>query len=304
MPRLCEVSFHNGKLTLRQRFLSEVLYMDHAFEPLATELKMAKSQGADLDSTVAFVDSLPETPTWSQIADFVVAAENPQEALLDVLALMREFPRQKFFMNLSDLEKKLYFTYTEEDVIARKDGYLQDASFTALQNTYASVLSDAITRYSNLELTQNGSDFLMETGEPLTIAGQYADSGLTDADTKLAFICSEKAFLCVETLHIPSIQNVPRVKKYTEKNLKSLTEKGIFYTLCLITRMPDGRPAVVYFTSGNIFTVCEISEDQYAEWMGQTEYVSIISDELSKTDFLYYRDKFADGMYDAYYFVH
>lgn len=300
LPRAESVSVSDGKLIIRQRFINDfVKGLNDIYEPIAAEIAANTPGGVPSDATAAFFAK--GAPSDDEMFAYVASAHDSAAAFRDVLAMMRDYPRQKAIGMMTAYEKLYLFPYELNDVLAVRDAYLQSDCFAGAQQRYAAVLDDIVSRYQSLGFTLNGSEFLSgDSLTPLSFEAEYPQSGLSDADTRLCFMSSFAAWLGTDTLGMPNIDDVPREKRY---KINTPLTKSMYYALALVTRLPDGTPAVVYYTAPGIFTECEISEEEYAEFMSAKGYVLIMTDQLQKPAYIYLRDAYAEGMKEAYYFV-
>lgn len=300
MPRLKTLTVSDGKVTIAQTLYAEYLeYYEAPYEPIAVEIAANTPDGAVEDTTVELFKAGAVEP--ADVCADIASSDDPEGTLRDVLALMRDTPREKFLSELKEYEKKYFFSYTLEDILLKRDEYLENECFSAVQRKYDAVLTDLMSRYASLSLILDGETFLDAVSQsPLSFETDYPESGLSDDDTRLCFMQSYAAWLGTDTLGMPNINDVPKVKKY---KLKDPLQPGMYYSLCLMTRLPDGTPAVIYHTAGGIFTECGIDEDTYAENMASEGYVLFETDGLEKPDTVYLREAKRPDMRDAYYFL-
>lgn len=300
MPRVKTVTVSDDKITIRQDFYAGYLdHFDAPYEPIAVEIAANTPGGAVTDPTIELFRMGERKP--SSVTAYIASSADPATALRDVLALMRDTPRDRFLSSLKDYEKTYIFPYTEEDILLKRNAWLSDDCFRAAQNKYDTVLSDMMERYASLSFALDGKAFIStDANIVLSFEAEYPDSGLTDDDTKLCFMQSYAAWLGADTLGMPNIDDVPKAGKY---KVKDPLAKSMYYTLCLMTRLPDGTPALIYHTAGGIFTECEIDERTYSQGMADQGYVLFETDQLQKPDTIYLREAKDTGLRDAYYFI-
>ncbi len=271
------VEFGQDAVAVTERFLSE--WIDEPakdLDALASEICLY-ALGGDSGDALVNLCSQPGGVSVEELFGAVSAAANPTDAVGDLFAMAATDLTYRLFKELEIYESRYVFPFTADQIAARR-AELQTAVAQG-QEKYETLLTAAREKYKAMGFTLDATGFLDgETGEPLSLAALCPMSGVKDEESRLTLTFSKDAWVAVKTQDMPNLESVPRTGRKAVDGLYT----NMTYDLALVTRMPNGMPAVIYYLAKGTFVVNEVSEEVYSGFMEAERMPVILSDSLEK----------------------
>lgn len=169
-------------------------------------------------------------------------------------------------------------------LVSATDGQLQSghdaftARIAARQAEYEGLLTALRDKYRALHLTLDTTGFLDgDTGEPFVLS-TLAKTGLVDEESRVLPMFSKDALHAVSTADMPLLSDVPRKSKAALQNMYD----GIPYDLGILTKLPSGMGALLYYEATGTFVVNCLAQDYYDTLLAERALPFVLSDDLPR----------------------
>lgn len=275
---LTDISFSQGAITLTERFLSEYfVYPANDLSELARVIAMYEPEGGyEGDPLVALCADTAGLSNEELFA-YVAEQEDGRAALTGLIALCTDAVASKLGSGLAPYEKRFIYPCESAGIeTARSAFYAMPADG---QRRYQSLIDTLREKYKAFELKLDTSSFIdAATGAELSLSELDGMDWADDAASRVALLYSFDAAYAVKTADMPNLADVPNTGRKALKDINT----AVLYDVGLVTRMPSGMPAVIYYVAKGYFVINEISEEEYSGFMTDERLPVILTDELPK----------------------
>ncbi len=275
---LTGVSFADDGMTLTQRFLDEYyVYPGYDVSQLAHVITMYENDGLYPSDPLIGLCADKYAVTLKELFEYVASSADQRAALTELLALSNDAVSSALLRKLEPYEKRFIYPCGSDEVERVRNAlYALPAEG---QRRYQTLLDALRKKYCALELQLDETAFNdLSTGEPLLLSSLQGMGWVDDEATRVALIYSLDAAYAVMTSDMPQLADVPDTGRKATKDIYT----DMTYDLALVTLMPDGMPAVIYYVAKGYFVINEISAEQYESYMSAQRLPVILSDELPK----------------------
>lgn len=247
----------------------------------ALALSVYEGDAAWADNSLAALSADPyaKRPSAQELCAMAAEGRGARETLLALLALCGE-KGASILSEMDDFEAHFVLPLDEKTAADRRGEYMSRLS--AGQEQYETLVNRLAERYRNMELKLTVGGLVdADSEKALSLSALYPAAGLDDAESKVVFLTSDDALQAVDMPSMPLLSDVPQER--------GATDGGVLikpYFPAVLTRMPNGMPALLYKQADGYFIVNLLPGEGegalYQELMGQNKPVFLWSDELPR----------------------
>ncbi len=205
----------------------------------------------------------------AQVTAFLTLCENDPAHFVDFkrseLAVAEDHKAGQYFTESDAQYLPRFFPELSADGIAELSTEYDDTY--ALHRSQLMAMAETLqTLYEAGSISTDGMHFLLlgDQAEPLTLPLLTEDASAFDwLDANAARVIYGHGGSYAMTQNVPPLSKTP---KETSDAFAGMTLKDKYVPLLLV-KMADGSPRLAFFISGGKFTLVDVTDAQYAEWM-------------------------------------
>ena len=243
--------------------------------------KMLTAYGLDLPDASALIETAaqlvePEVKN-ADLCRMLAESDDPDRTLLTLLALYRETQTLARLNVLEPIEREYIVPFTEEEIAERRMRVMMPLANKQFE--YEVMLRALREKYKQLALTLDDACLIdNETGEPLVLSALCPELEIDDAASRVIILHSFDALHAVNTYGMPLLDAVPK----TSGKATGGAYAYIPYDLGVMTVLPSGLKAVLYYEADKTLIINCIDEVLYQELLTVKYQPYRLSDDLPK----------------------
>lgn len=219
------------------------------------------------------VDELPN----AEILRLLSEAEDPADTLLSLIAMYFDPMALSKLSTLEPFETEFIAPYSKETIAARRAELME--TLGNRQYAYEALLTAVRDKYKAGGLTLDVSYLLDNgTGGQLLLAPLAPELALDEAGSRILLLHSLDALHACNTADMPLLADVPK----TSPKATGGAYDRIPYDLGLLTMLPCGVPAVLFYEANGTFTISCIETEQYSDLLAARLQPYVLTDGLPK----------------------